>query len=79
MWGSLAKCQICENRKITHISLLLLTLLQRPSRKPLMCIYTATSELLNLEKNWLEKLIYEGQGQGHKLSNFKMKKKGIFH
>ena len=24
-------------------------------------------------------LMYEGQGQGHKLSNFKKKKKGSFH
>ena len=44
-----------------------------------MCIYGATSELLNLEIIWLEKLMYEGQGQGNKLSIFKMQKKGIFH
>ena len=43
-----------------------------------MCIYRATFELLNLEINWLEKFMYEGQGQGNKLSTFKMKKKGIF-
>ena len=43
-----------------------------------MCIYGATSELLNLEKIWLEKLMYEGQGQGHKLSIFKIRKKGFF-
>ena len=32
---------------------------------------------IELRKNCLEKLMNEGQG--HKLSNFKMKKKGIFH
>ena len=29
--------------------------------------------------NRLEKMMYEGQGQGHKISTFKMKKQRIFH
>ena len=39
-------------------------------------IIKATYKIIS---NWLEKLVYEGQGQGHKLSNFKKKKKWIFH
>ena len=37
-------------------------------------IIKATYKIIS---NWLEKLVYEGQG--HKLSNFKKKKKWIFH
>ena len=53
-----------KSQNYTYLVIIVNTL-QRSSRRPLTCKYRVSSELLNLEINWLEKLMYEGQGQGH--------------